>query len=85
MRDVLDRWSWPLRRWACDRLIGHHACSRNVAKTGVWAFVDASSRNTNTESLTAASLEQYADTVRNQPRQPYIRFGRPKPFDQEYS
>lgn len=30
MRDFLDRFSWPARRWLADRLVGHHAYSRNV-------------------------------------------------------
>lgn len=27
----LDRVSWPVRRYLCDRLVGDHAYSRNVA------------------------------------------------------
>lgn len=77
--------SWPLRKWLADKLIGRRKYSRNMQQSGVWAFLDASSGTTSTEPLTAASLERYADTVRNLRPQPYIRFGRPKPFDQERS
>jgi hypothetical protein len=27
----LDTFTWPARRWLCDRLVGQHAYSRNVA------------------------------------------------------
>jgi hypothetical protein len=28
----LDTLTWPARRWLCDRLVGQHAYSRNVAQ-----------------------------------------------------
>lgn len=30
MRSLLDSLSWPARCWLADRLVGHHAYSRNV-------------------------------------------------------
>lgn len=33
MRSLLDRWSWPARRFLADRLVGEHAYSRNVVES----------------------------------------------------
>jgi hypothetical protein len=70
MRDALDRWSWPLRRWVCDRLVGDNAYTKNTAP--LWGIGDVV-RN-----------EQTGETYRVQTSSTGnpIRF---KPFDQEYS
>jgi hypothetical protein len=70
MRDALDRWSWPARRWVCDRLVGDNAYTKNTAP--LWGIGDVV-RN-----------EQTGETYRVQTSSTGnpIRF---KPFDQEYS
>lgn len=59
MRELLDRVSWPARRWLADRLIGNHAYSRNTAN----AFWD-NLRTVNETSLTAESFEAGMDAIR---------------------
>lgn len=76
MRDVLDRWSWPARRFLADRLVGEHAYSRNVAP---WSF--------NVDSLAAKSevVETDHGSYYRLPSDA-IRFQRTyAPFDREAS